>query len=236
MRKRSTSDRAANGNPAVPAENRDARKPVRSEQLPRVRRRKPQARSADTQERILSAALQCLVERGYARTATADVAERAGMSRGAQLHHFPTRADLLAATVEHLTERRLAEFRGTIARLPPNNDEIGAAIDFLWSAFSDDSAYATLELIVAARTDEELHASLRPVADRFAETLNLADRELAPHPEDRERFNSFRNLVLVSLQGLAVMQIIKHNDALIRGVLDLLKELYRDLFPPSAKR
>jgi hypothetical protein len=142
---------------------------------------------------------------------------------------------LLAATVGHLAERRLAEFRGAVASPPPGGDEVGAAIDFVWSVFSDSTAYATLELIVAARTDEDLLASLRPVVDRFADALRLADRELAPSRQDRERFNAFRNLVLASLQGLAVMQIVRRDPAFTRGVLDLLKALHRDLFPPRRR-
>src|SRR5215470_16496508 len=65
-----------------------------------ARRRTQAERSAATQARLLDAALQCLVELGYAGTTTTVVAERAGVSRGAQLHHFPTRAALVAAAVE----------------------------------------------------------------------------------------------------------------------------------------
>ena len=93
--------------------------------------RKPQARSAATRENILDAALECLAERGYARTAMADVAERAGVSRGAQLHHFSTRAGLLAATVEHLAERRLAELQRALDQRGQAGDGIDAAGDFV---------------------------------------------------------------------------------------------------------
>jgi len=190
-------------------------------------KRKPQARSAATRERVLDAALECLVERGYARTATADVAARAGVSRGAQLHHFPTRASLLAATVEHLAERRLAELRRILEGRGSDGDAIGAAVDFVWSAYTDPTAYASLELLIAARTDDDLLANLQPVVSRFAESLDLADREFFLDRANSDRAKALRNLIIVVMQGLAVMRIVKDDDAYIDGVLDLLKEICR---------
>jgi len=197
-------------------------------------RRKPQARSAVTRESILDAALDCLVERGFARTATADVAERAGVSRGALLHHFPTRAGLLAATVEHLAERRLAELRRMLDERTDGRDEVGAAVDFVWSAYSDPTAYASLELLIAARTDDDLLANLRPVAARLDRSLQLGRREVPPEsPADRERAKALRNLVIAVMQGLAVTRIVEDDDAHVDGVLGLLKELCRGLLPPD---
>jgi AcrR family transcriptional regulator len=56
--------------------------------------------------RLLEATVECLVERGFAGTSTTLVSERAGVSRGAQLHHFPTKNALVVAAVEHLTDKR----------------------------------------------------------------------------------------------------------------------------------
>ena len=67
-----------------------------------ARRRTQEERSAATQTRLLDAAVECLVELGYGATTTTVVAERAGVSRGAQLHHFATRADLVGAAVQHV--------------------------------------------------------------------------------------------------------------------------------------
>ena len=52
--------------------------------------------------RLLEATIECLVERGWAGTSTTVVSQRAGVSRGAQLHHFPTKNALVLAAVEHL--------------------------------------------------------------------------------------------------------------------------------------
>src|SRR5882672_9007518 len=88
-----------------------------------ARRRTQEERSATTRALLLDATLECLTELGYARTTTTEIAERGGVSRGAQLHHFPTKAELVTEAVEHLFERRNEESREPFARLPVNTEE-----------------------------------------------------------------------------------------------------------------
>ena len=68
--------------------------------------------------RLLEATVECLVEHGFAGTTTTLVSQRAGVSRGAQLHHFPSKNDLVVAAVEHLTAVRGAELAGPRPRCP----------------------------------------------------------------------------------------------------------------------
>src|ERR1700710_802942 len=87
-------------------------------------RRNQAERSAATRQALLDATLECLVEDGYANTTTARVAERAGVSRGAHLHHFQTRSALVAAAVEHLRVRRAEELFAAADALPPGPERI----------------------------------------------------------------------------------------------------------------
>jgi AcrR family transcriptional regulator len=84
---------------------------------PRAAVRDPkQDRSRATRRRLLEAAVACLAEHGWARSTVAVVAERAGVSRGAAQHHFPTREDLFTAAVEHVATERSAALRALHAR------------------------------------------------------------------------------------------------------------------------
>src|SRR5262249_49169461 len=76
-----------------------------------------QRRSRATQQRLLEATVECLVEHGWSGATTTVIAERAGVSRGAQLHHYPTRAALVLAAVGHLADRRARELRDEASRL-----------------------------------------------------------------------------------------------------------------------
>ena len=84
-------------------------------------RRTQAERSATTQRLLLDATVACLVELGYGGTTTAAVAERAGVSRGAQLHHYGTRQRLMGAAVEHLAARRLEWVQDKAGRLPDDS-------------------------------------------------------------------------------------------------------------------
>src|SRR5688572_16345863 len=90
-----------------------------------------QERSRLTQQRLLTATIECLVEFGWSGASTTLIAERAGVSRGAQLHHYPTRAALVLAAVEHLCERRALEIRAEAASLDgaPSGERLGRVVD-----------------------------------------------------------------------------------------------------------
>lgn len=113
-------------------------------------------RTAATQQRLMEATVECLVKYGWSGTTTTLVSEQAGVSRGAMLHHFPSKHDLVIAAVEHLMQRRVAEMEARADELPTTN-RTRAALDLAAEHFTSDAFTAALELWVAARTDDTLH-------------------------------------------------------------------------------
>src|SRR5260370_2151944 len=92
-----------------------------------ARPRRTQAeRTAATRGALLDATFDSIVELGYGATTTTEVAHRAGVSLGALLHHFPTKAELLSAAVGHAFDRRRWEFRKAVDRLQPSAHNLGA--------------------------------------------------------------------------------------------------------------
>jgi len=122
-------------------------------------------RSRATRSRLLEAAVHCLAEYGYAGSSTTLVSERAGVSRGAQLHHFPSKAHLLAAAVEHLARVRGEELAARASAVAPGNRR--EVLEMLAGHFTSPVFDAALELWVAARTDPELLAALAPLERRI---------------------------------------------------------------------
>ena len=169
------------------------------------RERRTQAeRSASTRGRLLDATIACLHDLGYARTSTPEIARRAGLSRGAQLHHFPTKAELVTSAVDHLFRRRREEFLRAFHERPAGQDPAEAAIDILWSMVSGPTFYVWLELTVAARTEAELREPVAALTRRLTGLVEDTFRELFPAPAAPNPFYAVApRFAFALLDGLA---------------------------------
>src|SRR4051812_8718153 len=134
-----------------------------------TRRRRTQAeRVAETRTRLLDATVDCLAEVGYARMTTADVAARAGMSRGAQLYHFENKAALVSTAVEHLLDKLHGQFMEAVASVPEGPARGPAVIDLLWDIVNRPTFAAWLGLQTAARTHADPAPRVAPGGDPVA--------------------------------------------------------------------
>jgi len=122
--------------------------------------------------KVLDATLSVLAEKGYQGTTTSLVAATAGVSRGAMLHHFPTRSSLFVATAGRLLESEVAAFRKAMGSIPEGADRYHAAIDFLWTTFQSDVHLAWNELSLGSRSDPE-------ASDEIAEAGTLIHSRIA---------------------------------------------------------
>jgi AcrR family transcriptional regulator len=198
------------------------------EAAPRPRRLTQEERSAETRARLLDATIQSLVEAGYARTTTTRVCEIAGLSRGAQIHHFHTRAELVTAALEHLARKRLDEFsertEALRAQEPSANgnghDPLEVGLDLLWESFSGDLFIAALELWVAARTDPDLHERLLPLEREIGRQMSKGlDRGASPETRDLLRLSHH------VMRGMVLQRILNPDDAGRRRQFDLFKQI-----------
>jgi AcrR family transcriptional regulator len=130
-----------------------------------------QRKSVQTRITILEAAIDCLQRHGYGRTTTQLIAEMAGISRGAMLHHYATKQDLIATVIDYTVYKRMAVFLGGIRALKDSariNEMAG--IEISWRSFLTREFAAYLELAIAARTDADLARIFLPKARRFNKT------------------------------------------------------------------
>jgi AcrR family transcriptional regulator len=203
-------------------------------------RRPTQARSVATRAALLDAAIECLCADGYAAATTAEIARRAGVSRGAQLHHFPTKAELMAAAVEHLLCRRVEEFeqafrvdtlRGDV--LP--EELVDELIDVLWTMFEGPAFVAWVELWVAARTDPDLAATMADTDRRFTEQTRLLFVELVGGIEaaDPRALEMVRDFAFAVMEGVALQRLVPRGQRPVADYLDLLKRVAHQVLEPG---
>lgn len=146
---------------------------------PPARTHRTQAeRSERTRELLLTATIECLLELGYTGTTVQEICRRAGLSRGAQQHHFATKAELMTHALEYLVNKLSDQVRDSVRELADDPDRVAKGIDLLWDSFSGDLSTAALELWVAARTDPELRATLLPVDRALGHATRTLYREL----------------------------------------------------------
>jgi AcrR family transcriptional regulator len=183
-------------------------------------------RSAATRVRLLDATIDCLVELGWSGTSTTEVVRRAGVSRGAQVHHYPAKEDLVVAAVEHLCSRRMAEYRATLERLPASERTPAASIDLLWSVWSGPTLEAWLELIVACRTRPALRARFVEFEHRFFDAALALFQETQPEMTGDPEFARLAlRFTFCLLDGLAVARLGGIDRAELDGVVEGFKVL-----------
>ncbi|MCW8085524.1 TetR/AcrR family transcriptional regulator [Sabulicella glaciei] len=182
-------------------------------------------RSATMRRRLCEAALDVLCEVGFQSLTTPMIAARAGVSRGAQTHHFATKTDMLVGAFEHLLqswdEARHAAFGGRNLGEVPFEDYLR----FVWrEIFSKPSYVAALELMLAARVDRELGDRLRHALDSPASQRNLRWRQLLRFPDVRKE-EQFQYMTLCLLRGMAIHASFNRSDDVNEAVLEAWIEL-----------
>lgn len=201
--------------------------PTNTPVLPPDARLKKQA----TRQRLLDAAVSSLIELGVARTTTLEVQRRSGASRGALLHHFPTHAALLSATIAELVQRNDEAVRQAEAEMGAVPNPIERAIRTL-AAMSLQPAYlAELELWAASRTDPDLQEAIRN-----AERAARGERErvisnLFSSIRDNPNFDAITSLSVEFLRGMALSSVLAQNpdryERLIRQWIAAVETLLR---------
>jgi len=170
--------------------------------------------------RLLEATVELLVEKGFSGTTTTLVSERAGVSRGAQLHHFPTKNDLVVAAVTHLTERRGEELEAAARQLPAGKQRTRAVIQMLGDHFAGPVFTAALELWVAARTDEALLEAVAPLEQVVGRETHKMTVQLLGADELQPGVRELIQATLDLVRGLGLASTLGDDTRRRRRILD----------------
>lgn len=177
-------------------------------------------RTRAMRSRLLEATVELLAERGWSGTTTTLVSKRAGVSRGAQLHHFPTKDALVLAAVEHLSDIRGRELAVAAANLPRGRRRTRAVLDMLADHFTSPVFTAALELWVAARTDEQLLAAVAPLEQRIGREVHRVTVDLLGVDEKQPGIRELVQATLDLVRGLGLANTISDDTARRRRILD----------------
>ena len=180
--------------------------------MPLPARRTQEERSAQTRSALLDATLACLLELGYAGMRTNDVCARAGLSRGALLHHFPTKQALVIEAVEHVVRQMGTQMLAEAQSCEPSGTSLDRMFEVIWKNFEQPLFHAALELWLAARTDAELHARVHRAERLRGAGIVQLYASLAGVAARHERFQDVLRLTLHLMRGMALQRILRDDD------------------------
>lgn len=185
-----------------------------------VLREPRQDRSRATRQRLLEAAIECLAEVGWSGSTVSVVAERAGVSRGAAQHHFPTREDLFTSAVEHVTSERLAVLRSRAVDLPTGPDRTRAVVGMVELMYTGPLFRAAIHLWVAASSDERLKERVVGLEAQVGRETHRTALELLGVDESHAGVREAVQATLDMARGLGLANLLTDDSKRRQRVLD----------------
>jgi AcrR family transcriptional regulator len=188
-----------------------------------------------TRQRILDAAIDCLVELGYAGTTTLAVQAKAGVSRGSLLHQFPSRDELLVAAVTHLGQARFDALLAEVRERARKADRVDAAIEAMWASLQGPLFTAATELWAAARTHPELRAVLEPAERELGWRFRAGWDEMFGAACRHPRFPELFDLLVSSMRGAALTRHFDHSPRRDAAQLRMWKRTAHEVLDSPAR-
>ena len=171
--------------------------------------RTQQQRRDETVARLLDASIATIVEIGYARASAAVITKRAQVSEGALFRHFPTMGDFMAATAYEVLRRQLDLFTERVGEIPADRPAWAAVLTILRDITATSTNAVLYELMVAARTDKKLRATLQQVLDQYRAKILDTARVLPGADEvPREMFPVIVAVLANTFDGAALMRTV----------------------------
>jgi AcrR family transcriptional regulator len=197
--------------------------------------RQQQLRSVLTRDRLIQATLDEIFEVGYHAATTQEIAVRASVSRGALLHHFPMRADIVLAAMEALLEDGTRQIKAVAGELQDGKVSLGDFVEFLWRLFSGRFFYLSLEMITEARNDASLRERMIPVVKRFHDALDeiwLAFCD--PQRRAPRQARIILNLTVCLMRGMGVQTVLRPEPGYYREMIESWKAMLPHIIDGAA--
>lgn len=175
-----------------------------------------QSRARATRLKLLDAAVEELIDLGYAGLTTLGVAQRAGVSRGAQQNYFPHKRTLVVEAIHHLGQRQIARLEEQVAAAPRGRARLQVALDILFEQYSGRLFASVIELSLAARSEPELREVIATDERAISRAINdtaatIFGADVAAAPAFAERWAT----ALSAVRGLALLKLLGHPTAAV---------------------
>lgn len=187
-------------------------------------RRTQEDRSALTRARLYEATVNSLYTRGYAATTTMVVCDDAGLSRGALIHQFPSRIDLLLYVVKAAYEEEVKLYREALEPMTDREERLLAFPRLVWKILSRPAGIAVLEIMQGSRSDPTLSARLKPL-QKDIEQDSFKQVETLLGSSDRAATAAATRLLVWTIRGLSVARVLTDEPRDIEKSVELFERM-----------
>ena len=184
-----------------------------------------QDRSRATRERLISAAIDVLATEGWAASTVSVVAERAGVSRGAAQHHFPTREALITATLKQMFDELTGRASLMDETLPDGPGRIEAVVTRAVDIYTGTQFKAALQVLSAAASDPGLRDLIRPLEREFARAAHRMTVHAIAGDTDDPAVHRLVQATLDMARGLGLADTISDDSARRKQVVATWSEV-----------
>lgn len=181
-------------------------------------------------KKIVDTAIQCLCDLGYHQTTTKIIAERAAISRGAILHHFPTRSELMEAVFKEVSNQRTEYHRARLEGISDPKARFLELVEILWETMISPTGVARLELLVGTRSDPELKDQFDALnanhVQQSKDNLWEMAKTIGFHSDaERNKIDAFTHLYVATMRGLSIDALRSETREGAEAAKELLKEM-----------
>lgn len=177
-------------------------------------RQTQEQRTEKMRARLLQATLEVIIEEGWGQASTQKICARAGVSRGAQTHHFPTKTDLLLAAIDEILRSHQREFDKPVGKKGTDQQKLEKLFALLWDACQDNLFMESwMEAMAAARTDDQLKAAVAPMDVRGIESIRRLTHQLDEDYAPQQKLAAdLIELTVYLLRGMVMQRGVHDNE------------------------
>lgn len=170
-----------------------------------------QDRSRITRQSLIEATIDSLAEVGLANTTVVAVAARAGVSRGAAQHHFPSREDLVRATCNHMSDEIAVQMRDLEHEIEDRTDRPLAVLEMLTDLWASRFGRAATQLWVAAATEPSLRELVLSLERKLNKDMYAATVQLLAADPEQPHVRESVQLTMHMARGVGLGSLLRHD-------------------------
>jgi len=179
-------------------------------------------RSEIMRDKLLSATLDVILSEGWTGTSTPKICKEAGVSRGAQTHHFPKKSELMMASLQRVATDHESAIADKVSQISSKDRSLKAVLRAIWESCQDDRfMQPSLEAMVASRTDQELCDHVAPRDKQAIRSMRSLACEVVDTSLNEEQIGDIIELSIYLFRGIAVERGMHDDDRFCDGLFDI---------------